>query len=103
MELFMISKKRDVNAKLELKDEKYILKKGSKVSSKISESFRSCKKVKKRRENNINKDFILLNDIVFRSSSTAGEFVLGTSCNGKIKWKNIEGKTLKEIQNTMEV
>lgn len=97
MELIMINKKRNVNAIIELNNNMYILKKGSKVSEKISETFRSYKKVIKRRLNNVDNKYILLNDLEFKSPSTAGEFVLGTSCNGMIKWKNKEGKTLKEI------
>ncbi len=97
MILFMINKKRNVNAVLEKKGPKYILKKGSKVSEEISDSFRSHDRVLKKREKQLDKNFILKKDMEFNSSSTAGEFVLGTSCNGMIRWKSKKGKTLKEL------
>ena len=37
-------------------------------------------------------------DQVFGSPSTAAGVVLGRTANGRIEWKNSEGKTLKQIQ-----
>lgn len=37
-------------------------------------------------------------DILFSSSSAAADFVLGYSVSGPKTWKNIHGKTLKEIE-----
>jgi hypothetical protein len=39
-------------------------------------------------------------DQVFNSPSTAAGVVLGRTANGRIEWKNKEGKTLKEIQTS---
>lgn len=37
-------------------------------------------------------------DQVFKSPSSASGVILGRSANGRIEWKNIDGKTLKQIQ-----
>lgn len=37
-------------------------------------------------------------DYVFNSPSTAAGVVLGRSANGRIEWKDAQGRTLKEIQ-----
>jgi Domain of unknown function (DUF4357) len=39
-------------------------------------------------------------DYLFNSPSTAAGVVLGRSANGRVEWKNADGKTLKEIQST---
>ena len=38
--------------------------------------------------------------MLFSSISSAAKFVLGYSVNGWMEWKNKEGKTLKEINNS---
>ena len=37
-------------------------------------------------------------DYSFSSPSTAAAVVLGRSANGRIEWKDAQGRTLKEIQ-----
>ena len=37
-------------------------------------------------------------DYAFNSPSTAAAIVLGRSANGRIEWKDAQGKTLKELQ-----
>jgi hypothetical protein len=37
-------------------------------------------------------------DYVFTSPSTAAAVVLGRSANGRIEWKDAQGRTLKELQ-----
>ena len=44
------------------------------------------------------KEYVLAEDILFSSSSTAAQFVLGTSISGPRVWKNKNGTTLKEIE-----
>ncbi len=39
-------------------------------------------------------------DYIFDSPSTAAAVVLGANANGRIEWKDVEGRTLKEIQST---
>lgn len=97
MKFYMKNTKRNVNAILEYKNDKYYLKKGSIVSKDISQALRSNRQVVKRREGNIDNNYTLIKDVIFSSPSTAGEFVLGTSCNGREKWKSDNGKKLKEL------
>lgn len=72
--------------------------KGSKLSATIAytEKFRGAKSIEKNRTG-IVKDNTLLKDITFNSSSTAANFVTGSSTNGLIAWKDSNGKTIKEI------
>ena len=42
--------------------------------------------------------FAFTQDQVFTSPSTAAGVILGRSANGRIEWKNGEGKTLKQLQ-----
>lgn len=44
-------------------------------------------------------DGIFTEDVFFTSSSTAASVVLGASANGKIEWKDIDGKTLKQYES----
>jgi hypothetical protein len=37
-------------------------------------------------------------DYVFSSPSTASDIVLGGSTNGRVQWKDAQGRTLKELQ-----
>lgn len=43
---------------------------------------------------------ILQENVLFRSPSYAAAFVIGGSVNGLTEWKNRDGKTLKEIENS---
>lgn len=45
-----------------------------------------------------NDRYTFTQDQVFGSSSTAAGVILGRSANGRIEWKNKEGKTLKQMQ-----
>ena len=98
MEFYMKSAKNKFLAKLTYLDGEFVLKKGSTVSQTVSNHFKSYKTVIKRRiEAGITTDQLMLkNDIVFKSSSVAGEFVCGSSCNGPSSWKTESGITLKE-------
>jgi hypothetical protein len=42
--------------------------------------------------------YVFTQDQVFNSPSTAAGVVLGRTANGRIEWKNPEGKTLKQLQ-----
>ncbi len=42
--------------------------------------------------------FVFTQDQVFGSPSTAAGVILGRTANGRIEWKNNEGKTLKQLQ-----
>lgn len=64
--------------------------------------FRGAKSIEKSREG-VLKDNILQKDVVFKSASTAANFVTGSSTNGLTAWKNKDGKTIKEIITEAEV
>lgn len=72
--------------------------KGSTVSENIAytEKFRGSKSIEKSRTGTV-KDGVVVKDVVFKSSSTAANFVTGSSTNGLTAWKNKEGITLKDI------
>ena len=98
MKFYYKSTKNDFDAVLDVSEGKYILKKGTKVSLNVSEHFRSTKTVLKRRlDVGIKDDRILPYDVEFSSSSVAGEFVSGSSCNGPSCWKSEDGITLKDV------
>lgn len=58
--------------------------------------FRGTKSIVEKRKL-YSKNNILLEDVVFKSPSTAGNFVTGRSTNGWDAWKNEKGLSLKEI------
>lgn len=95
--LYFIMKK--YNATCIWNDDGFLLLKGSKLS--ISNS-QSCPKniVKIRIEKTIiiNGERILLEDILFKSSSAAAKFITGNSVNGNVCWKNQDGVLLKNLK-----
>ena len=99
MKFYMSSIKNEFQAILEYQGGVCILKVVSTVSKNVSQHFKSYKTVLARRElagisdcNNT-----LTRDIEFKSSSVAGEFVSGRSCNGPSSWKTNDKVTLKTI------
>lgn len=100
--LFIKRRNNTINATLEYDSEKntYTVLKGSKVSENITmdKKFRSAGSIEKARSNGIVVDCIVTENVVFKSASTAANFVTGTSTNGKIAWKDNMGRNLKEIQ-----
>lgn len=75
-----------------------IVQKGSLISESISQgSFRSAKSVADRRACESIKNRVLLDDMSFKSASAAANFVMGSSTNGLIAWKDGEGRTLKKL------
>ena len=71
--------------------------KGSKVSETISHAptFRGVKGVIKYREGTL-KNFVVTQDVSFKSCSTAGNYVTGRSTDGFGAWKVEDGRTLRE-------
>ena len=72
--------------------------KRSRVSDAVScsKTFRGAKQVISLRAEFVEDDFTV-KDLVFKSASTAANFVTGTSSNGLIVWKDKNGITLKEV------
>lgn len=100
MKIFLIRKRSGVEACAEynVETKTVTVKKGSKVSEKIaySEKFRGAYSVEKYREGAV-ENGVVIKDIVFKSASTAANFVTGASTNGLVAWKNEEGESLKSI------
>lgn len=94
--LYFVMGKYD--AKCRRQEDGYLLLKDSRISSTYSNSCRdSIKNLRKKHASSISAEFILIKDILFNSSSTAAEFVAGTSKNGKLYWKNKHGVLLKDM------
>lgn len=80
-------------------DEKiFTVKKGSKVSEEISYSatFRGANTVEKYRAQYVREGKVV-SDVVFKSPSTAANFVTGRSTNGLAAWRDENGVSLKEL------
>ena len=76
-----------------------VVKKGAKVSAGVntSKTFEKASvRISKMREGAI-ENGVLLQDTKFSSPSTAASFLLGTSSNGLLRWKNADGVNLKNI------
>lgn len=100
MRLFIKSKKLDVDAcaEYDVGSKQFTVKKGSRVSSRISDSktFRGAKTIENHRSKVVI-DRLVVEDITFKSPSTAANFVLGTSSNGLVTWKDESNIALKDL------
>lgn len=100
MLLFIKNKNADATGEYYPDKKTFIVKKGSKVSVDISrsEKFRGANTIERQRERYV-KNGVVIVDTVFRSPSTAANFVTGRSTNGHITWKDENGVYLKELLN----
>lgn len=100
MKLSIIRSGKGINATAEYdpKTKRFVVLKGSVVSDTISTAptFRGAKSIKAYRDKYV-ENRIVQQDVVFKSSSTAGNFVTGTSTDGPGTWKDKNGKTLKVV------
>ena len=53
-------------------------------------------------DTNVIKDGILQEKQLFSSPSYAAAFVIGMNTNGRMDWKDKDGKTLKELEEMIE-
>ena len=102
LELHLKSKgKYKYDSKAIYKNNHIIVLKGSIINSVQANSDKFCvsKQINKIRNDKsmVSKDMIVLKDIEFSSPTKAGIFVCGYSVNGLDRWKNQEGKKLKEL------
>ncbi len=88
----------DATGEYDIKTNALVLKSGSLVSEDIhySETFRGARTIEKQRKQYL-VDRVVQDDLVFKSPSTAANFVTGRSCNGMIMWKTKEGKNIKNL------
>lgn len=100
MKLYLNNRKDtfDAIAEYNLQTGEFVVLKGSRVSEEISTAptFKSIKTIIKQRGLFVYNN-IVQEDVVFRSSSSAGNFVTGHSTDGPSAWKDKSGKKLKEI------
>lgn len=100
MKLYLKSKDGTVKATAEYdkKQHTFTVLKGSVVSKTIAYSvtFRGATSVEKYREEYV-KNNVVMKDVVFKSASTAANFVTGRSTNGLVTWKNNDNIKLKDI------
>ena len=86
--------------------EGFVVLKGSTVNEKTSAKSLSAG-MKKLREKIFNdgkvENLTTTEDILFSSSSAAADFVLGYSASGPRTWKTKDGRTLKEIEDSVTV
>jgi hypothetical protein len=96
-------KRSGINSEAIFEDNKLIVLKNSKISSK-EDSWYNLKNYK--RENLIKNNkikilddnfMITLQDMIFNSPSSASSFCIGKPSNGWIDWKNSKNKTLDEV------
>lgn len=86
------------DAKCQIVKDGYLLLKGSYIASKTSPKCKSnIKELREKYSFAISKDFSLIDNILFGSSSAAASFIAGTSLNGKLYWKDKNGVLLKEL------
>jgi hypothetical protein len=69
-------------------------------TSSLAEKYRNIREDLKNKGyiKEIDKVLEFIHDYEFSSPSQAGAVILGYSVNGRVFWKNIKGKTLKDIQ-----
>lgn len=81
--------------------EGFVVLKGSKISRSIQPSL-SCAGQNQRRmleeTGLLDQDFVLLQNQLFNSPSAAAQVVVGYSINGRIAWKQSNGRSLKDIE-----
>lgn len=79
----------EINAKLMIQDEKFVILRGSEIRSKINPSVNKGY-IEKREgliKNGFIKDWLVVKDIVCKSPSLAAAIVVGNNMNGKTSWK----------------
>ena len=102
--LVFFAKARGTDAKGFETDEGFVVKAGSVVSSdeveSLPPSFSAMRKQLRDAGVIVEQGgrWVLTQDYVFGSSSTAASVVLGRNSNGRVEWKDDTGRTLKQVQ-----
>lgn len=101
MEVYLIRKDgTKATGEYDINTNTLIVYKGSRVSPQVnhSEKFRGAVTIERLRSEHV-KNAIVINNVSFKSPSTAANFVTGTSSNGLVSWRDKSGRTLKELIN----
>ena len=95
-------KNANVDAIGRVTTEGFVVFKGAKVNDKTSVKSLSAGIVKLREKLFMEGkvvDLMTTEDLLFTSSSAAADFILGYSVSGPLSWKNMDGVSLKDIDN----
>ena len=90
-------KKEKIIAQGKQTNEGFVIIKGSNIKSSTVKSV-PTKALKDRERANLDDNFVLLEDRLFNSPSSAASFVTGYAINGKDAWKDEQGRSLNEIE-----
>jgi len=99
IEVYLTNKDQSYAAQGTYTEEKFVVKKGSKIRLDFAEHIRGGRKAKSYREDPkfVDNDGNVLIDCEFGSSSTAAQFVTGRSTNGFVAWRVDEHTNLKRF------
>jgi GIY-YIG catalytic domain. len=100
---FTITGSRGINANGILVSDGFAVLKGSTISNTTKSSLTaSTLRLRETLFSNgiVGEDFKFVEDYVFSSPSLAAAIVLGISSNGRVAWKNSEGKSIKDIEES---
>lgn len=99
--IFHIAAARGADAKGLLVPDGFMVIKGSKIAKDTVPSMAS-NLVNLRNimleKNIINQEFVFVTDYIFTSPSLAAAIVMGRNANGRTEWKNINNKSIKDIE-----
>ena len=80
-------------------NEGFVVLKGSSISPKLNPSAHKFTiKAREMNKNKIDENYILLEDVLFTSSSAAAGFVGGSSLSGNAMWATSDGKSPKDVE-----
>ena len=100
-EVFYIVAARGADAKGFLVPDGFMVIKGSKIAKDTAPSIANSLvnlRNKMLEKNIINQDFVFATDYMFTSPSLAASIVMGRNANGRTEWKNINNKSIKDIE-----
>ena len=99
--IFHIAAARGADAKGLLVPDGFMVIKGSKIAKDTVPSMAS-NLVNLRNimleKNIINQEFVFVTDYIFTSPSLAASIVMGRNANGRTEWKNINNKSIKDVE-----
>lgn len=97
---------RNANAKASLTSEGLVVRKGSRLTKDVLPSARSSVADMRQHLEKVGTliedsgQLLFAKDHLFSSPSAAAMLIIGNSVNGRIVWKDFEGRTLKEIEDS---
>lgn len=78
--------------------EGFVVLQGSHIATEDDDTIPTVLKEQRRKASVV--DGVLQEDVLFSSPSYAAMFVIGKSANGLTSWKDEDGRSLKEIENS---